>query len=206
MQLLKERIIKDGIIKDNNIIMVDSFLNHQLDIKLLNEIGREFYERFKDKNITKILTIEASGIAIAAIAAQYFDVNVLFAKKTLSTNLDDNTYESKVYSYTKNETYTVRVAKKFLNENDRVLIIDDFLANGKALEGLIDIVFQANAEVEGIGIVIEKGFQEGGENIRKKGFNLESLVIVDEVKDGYVIFREWYCLNFSKMIICYYKW
>ncbi|TJX67806.1 xanthine phosphoribosyltransferase [Soehngenia saccharolytica] len=190
MQLLKERIIKDGIIKDNNIIMVDSFLNHQLDIKLLNEIGREFYERFKDKNITKILTIEASGIAIAAIAAQYFDVNVLFAKKTLSTNLDDNTYESKVYSYTKNETYTVRVAKKFLNENDRVLIIDDFLANGKALEGLIDIVFQANAEVEGIGIVIEKGFQEGGENIRKKGFNLESLVIVDEVKDGYVIFRE----------------
>lgn len=206
MQLLKERIIKDGIIKDNNIIMVDSFLNHQLDIKLLNEIGREFYERFKDKNITKILTIEASGIAIAAIAAQYFDVNVLFAKKTLSTNLDDNTYESKVYSYTKNETYTVRVAKKFLNENDRVLIIDDFLANGKALEGLIDIVFQANAEVEGIGIVIEKGFQEGGENIRKKGFNLESLVIVDEVKDGSVIFREWYCLNFSKMIICYYKW
>lgn len=206
MQLLIERIIKDGIIKDNNIIMVDSFLNHQLDIKLLNEIGREFYERFKDKNITKILTIEASGIAIAAIAAQYFDVNVLFAKKTLSTNLDDNTYESKVYSYTKNETYTVRVAKKFLNENDRVLIIDDFLANGKALEGLIDIVFQANAEVEGIGIVIEKGFQEGGENIRKKGFNLESLVIVDEVKDGYVIFREWYCLNFSKMIICYYKW
>lgn len=206
MQLLIERIIKDGIIKDNNIIMVDSFLNHQLDIKLLNEIGREFYERFKDKKITKILTIEASGIAIAAIAAQYFNVDVLFAKKTLSTNLDDNTYESKVYSYTKNETYTVRVAKKFLNENDRVLIIDDFLANGKALEGLIDIVFQANAKVEGIGIVIEKGFQEGGENIRKKGFNLESLVIVDEVKDGSVIFREWYCLNFSKMIICYYKW
>ena len=190
MEYLKNRIIKDSTVKDNNIIMVDSFLNHQLDIKLLNEIGKEFYERFKDKNINKILTIEASGIAIAAITAQYFDVDVVFAKKTLSTNLDDNTYESKVYSYTKNETYTVRVAKKFINKQDKILIIDDFLANGKALEGLIDIIDQANAKVEGIGIVIEKGFQKGGDIIREKGLDLESLVIIDGVKDGSIIFRE----------------
>jgi len=190
MELLKDRIIRDGIVKDNNIIMVDSFLNHQLDIKLLNEIGKEFYKRFKDKDINKILTIEASGIAIAAIAAQYFNVNVVFAKKTLSTNLDDNTYESKVFSYTKNETYTVRVAKKFLDEKDRILIVDDFLANGMALEGLIDIACQANAKIEGIGIVIEKGFQKGGDNIRKRGLDLESLVIIDEVKDKSITFRQ----------------
>lgn len=205
MELLKDRIIRDGIVKDNNIIMVDSFLNHQLDIKLLNEIGKEFYKRFKDKDINKILTIEASGIAIAAIAAQYFNVNVVFAKKTLSTNLDDNTYESKVFSYTKNETYTVRVAKKFLDEKDRILIVDDFLANGMALEGLIDIACQANAKIEGIGIVIEKGFQKGGDNIRKRGLDLESLVIIDEVKDKSITFRQWYCLNFSKMITYYYN-
>ncbi|MBC7087430.1 MAG: xanthine phosphoribosyltransferase [Tissierellales bacterium] len=189
MEILKKMILEHGTVRGNNIVMVDSFLNHKLDISLLNEIGKEFYERFKHKNINKILTIEASGIAIAAITAQYFNVDVVFAKKTISTNLDDNTYESKVYSFTKNETYTVRVAKKFLDKEDKILIIDDFLANGKALEGLIDIIDQANAKIEGIGIVIEKGFQDGGKLIRDRGFNLESLVIIDDIKSNKVVFR-----------------
>lgn len=195
MEILKKMILEHGTVRGNNIVMVDSFLNHKLDISLLNEIGKEFYERFKHKNINKILTIEASGIAIAAITAQYFNVDVVFAKKTISTNLDDNTYESKVYSFTKNETYTVRVAKKFLDKEDKILIIDDFLANGKALEGLIDIIDQANAKIEGIGIVIEKGFQDGGKLIRDRGFNLESLVIIDDIKSNKVVFRNWFIIS-----------
>ncbi len=189
MELLKQRIIKDGSFKEGNIIKVDSFLNHQIDVDLLNEIGKEFKSKFQLEKIDKILTIEASGIAIAVIAAQYFNVPVVFAKKTESKNLDNDTYESSVYSYTKNKTYTIKVSKKYLKEGENILIIDDFLANGKAAEGLIDIVNKANCNVSGVGIVIEKGFQKGGDNIRRNGIKLESLAIVESIDDGKIVFR-----------------
>lgn len=189
MELLKQRIIKDGSFKEGNIIKVDGFLNHQIDVELLNEIGKEFKSRFQWEKIDKILTIEASGIAIAVIAAQHFNVPVVFAKKTESKNLDNDTYESSVYSYTKDKTYTIRVSKKYLKEGENILIIDDFLANGKAAEGLIDIVIKANCNVSGVGIVIEKGFQNGGDNIRRSGIKLESLAIVESIDDGKIIFR-----------------
>jgi len=189
MKLLKEKIIKDGDLLNGQIIKVDSFLNHQIDVDMLNEIGKEFYNRFEGQKVDKILTIEASGIAIAVIAAQYFEVPVVFAKKTDSKNLDNETYESEVYSYTKDKTYTIRVSKRYLNEGENILILDDFLAKGKAAEGLIDIINQADCNVSGVGIVIEKGFQDGGEIIRNNGIKLESLAIVESIDEGKIIFR-----------------
>jgi len=190
MELLKKRILEEGRTVGEEILKVDSFLNHQIDISLYKEIGKEFYERFKDDNITKLLTIEASGIAVATIAALYFNVPVVFAKKTQSLNLDDNTYKSKVYSFTKQTTYDIQVSKRFLDKNDNVLILDDFLANGKAALGLMDIVNQSGANVSGIGIVIEKGFQNGGNLLRDKNVRLESLAIVDRFKDGKITFMD----------------
>lgn len=189
MELLKQRIINDGTVRGEDVIKVDSFLNHQIDIELLNEIGKEFKERFQTEKIDKILTIEASGIAIAVIAAQHFNVPVVFAKKTESKNLDNDTYESSVHSYTKDKTYTIRVSKRYLNEGENILIIDDFLAKGKAAEGLIDIINKAKCNVMGVGIVIEKGFQNGGDNIRNQGVKLESLAIVESIEDGKIVFR-----------------
>ena len=192
MQLLKERILKDGVVKPGNILKVDSFLNHQMDIDLINEIGKEFKARFSDCPITKILTIEASGIGIACIAAQYFHVPVVFAKKTQSINLDGDVYSTKIQSFTHRRIYDVIVSKKFLSPEDHVLIIDDFLANGCALEGLIDIVKSSGATIEGVGIAIEKGFQKGGDLIRSKGIRVESLAIVDgmNAETGEIFFRE----------------
>lgn len=192
MNFLEERILKDGIIKEGNVLKVDSFLNHQMDIDLFNEIGREFKKRFEGKEINKILTIEASGIGIACIAAQHFHVPVVFAKKSQSINLEGEMLVEEVESFTHKCKNNVIVAKKFLNPEDKVLIIDDFLANGCALQGLIQIVQSAGASVEGIGIVIEKGFQSGGRIIRNLGFQLESLAIIEKMNaaDGSVVFRE----------------
>ena len=176
MQLLKDRILKDGIVKPGNILKVDSFLNHQMDITLINKIGKEFKRRFSDCPITKILTIEASGIGIACIAAQYFDVPVIFDKKAQRLNLDG-------------EVYDVILSKKFLGPEDHVLLIDDFLANGCALMGLIEIVKESGAVLEGAGIVIEKGFQNGGQCIRDMGVRLESLAIIDSMTDDSLTFR-----------------
>ncbi|MBS5129791.1 MAG: xanthine phosphoribosyltransferase [Lachnospiraceae bacterium] len=189
MQLLKERILKDGVIKPGNVLKVDSFLNHQMDIDLINEIGKEFRRRFPSDKITKILTIEASGIGIACIAAQYFHVPVIFAKKTQSINIDGEVYHSKVESFTHKRVYDVILSKKFLNEDDHVLIIDDFLANGCALLGLIELVKEAGASIEGAGIVIEKGFQKGGDKVREQGIRVESLAIVDSMTDDSLTFR-----------------
>ena len=192
MNFLEERILKDGIIKEGNVLKVDSFLNHQMDIDLFNEIGREFKKRFEGKEINKILTIEASGIGIACIAAQHFHVPVVFAKKSQSINLEGEMLVAEVESFTHKCKNNVIVAKKFLNPEDKVLIIDDFLAIGCALQGLIQIVQSAGASVEGIGIVIEKGFQSGGRIIRNLGFQLESLAIIEKMNaaDGSVVFRE----------------
>ena len=192
MNFLEERILKDGIIKEGNVLKVDSFLNHQMDIDLFNEIGREFKKRFEGKEINKILTIEASGIGIACIAAQHFHVPVGFAKKSQSIKLVGEMLVGEVESFTHKCKNNVIVAKKFLNPEDKVLIIDDFLANGCALQGLIQIVQSAGASVEGIGIVIEKGFQSGGRIIRNLGFQLESLAIIEKMNaaDGSVVFRE----------------
>lgn len=192
MNFLEERILKDGIIKEGNVLKVDSFLNHQMDIDLFNEIGREFKKRFEGKEINKILTIEASGIGIACIAAQHFHVPVVFAKKSQSINLEGEMLVAEVESFTHKCKNNVIVAKKFLNPEDKVLIIDDFLANGCALQGLIQIVQSAGASVEGIGIVIEKGFQSGGRIIRNLGFQLESLAIIEKMNaaDGSIVFRE----------------
>ena len=191
MKLLKDRILKDGVVKPGNILKVDSFLNHQMDITLINEIGKEFKRRFSDCPITKILTIEASGIGIACIAAQYFDVPVVFAKKAQSVNLDGAMYTTKVESFTHKKVYDVILSKKFLGPEDHVLLIDDFLANGKALEGLAELVKKSGAELVGAGVVIEKGFQVGGDIIRSKGIHLESLAIVESMdeKTGEVVFR-----------------
>lgn len=192
MQLLKERILKDGIVKPGNILKVDSFLNHQMDITLINEIGKEFKRRFADCPITKILTIEASGIGIACIAAQYFDVPVVFAKKNQTKNIAGDVFTTQVESYTHGRIYDIIVSKEFLGKGDRVLLIDDFLANGKALEGLAQLVQDSGAELVGAGVVIEKGFQRGGDAIRAKGIHLESLAIVESMNDktGEIVFRE----------------
>lgn len=192
MQLLKDRIRKDGKVKEGNVLKVDSFLNHQMDIKLFEEIGKEFKRRFAGEEINKILTIEASGIGIACVVAQSFDVPVVFAKKTKTKNIAGDVYTSKVESYTHGRVYDIIVSKEFLGKGDRVLLIDDFLANGKALEGLADLVKMSGAELVGAGVVIEKGFQVGGDVIRSKGIHLESLAIVDSMdeKKGTIVFRD----------------
>lgn len=189
MKLLKEKILKDGHVAGEEILKVDSFLNHQIDIPLLQEIGKEFNRRFDGKEITKILTIEASGIGIAVIAAQYFNVPVVFAKKVQSRNLDKETYLTQVYSFTKQTTYDIQVSKRYMSEDDNILILDDFLANGRASLGLIELVEQAGASVAGVGIVIEKAFQEGGQLLREKGIHLESLAIVNRFVDGKITFQ-----------------
>lgn len=192
MNFLEERIVKDGIIKEGNVLKVDSFLNHQMDISLFNQMGAEFKKRFEGKNINKILTIEASGIGIACVAAMHFNVPVVFAKKAKSINIDGDMYIAEVESFTHKCKNQVIVSKKFLSENDHVLIIDDFLANGCALQGLISIIKQAGGTVEGIGIAIEKGFQNGGKIIRNLGYQLESLAIVDsmDAEKGTITFKE----------------
>ncbi len=192
MNFLEERILKDGNVKPNNVLKVDSFLNHQMDISLMEEIGREFHRRFADKKITKVLTIEASGIGIACFVAKEFGVPMIFAKKSHSINIDSEVYVAEVESFTHKNKNNVIVSKKFLNQDDRVLIIDDFLANGCALQGLMSIVSSAGASVEGIGIVIEKGFQIGGQIIRNLGVQLESLAIIDamDAEAGTITFRE----------------
>lgn len=192
MNFLEERILKDGIVKKGNVLKVDSFLNHQIDISLLEKMGAEFKKRFANKEVTKILTIESSGIGIACIVARYFNVPVLFAKKTQSLNVDGDKYFADVYSYTHKCMNHVFVSKKYISPNEKVLIIDDFLANGAALLGLTEIVSQAGAEVSGIGIAIEKGFQDGGKIIREKGFQLESIAIVDSMDSasGKIEFRK----------------
>ena len=192
MNFLEERIVKDGIVKEGNVLKVDSFLNHQMDITLFNEMGAEFKKRFEGKNINKILTVEASGIGIACVVAMHFNVPVVFAKKSKSINIDGDMYIAEVESFTHKCKNQVIVSKKFLNEDDHVLIIDDFLANGCALQGLISIVNQAGGTVEGIGIAIEKGFQVGGQIIRNLGYQLESLAIVDsmDATTGTINFRE----------------
>ena len=192
MNFLEERIKKDGIVKEGNVLKVDSFLNHQMDVQLFSEMGKEWKKRFADKNINKILTIEASGIGIACVAAQHFGVPVVFAKKSKSINIAGDVYTAEVESFTHKKTNQVIVSQSFLQAEDRVLIIDDFLANGCALQGLIQIVQAAGATVEGIGIAIEKGFQPGGEMIRGLGYQLESLAIVEGMDHvtGEIFFRE----------------
>ena len=192
MNFLEERIVKDGVVKAGNVLKVDSFLNHQMDIALLDEMAREFKRRFADKPITKVLTIEASGIAIAYPVAQQFGVPLVFAKKAKSINLDGDVYVAEVESFTHKKTNQVIVSKKYLSPDDHVLIIDDFLANGCALQGLISIVESAEATVEGLGIAIEKGFQDGGWRIRNLGYHLESLAIVEsmDAETGRIQFRE----------------
>lgn len=192
MNFLEERILRDGIVKEGNVLKVDSFLNHQMDVELLDQLGEAFYERFKDKGITKILTIEASGIAIACAAAKYFKTPVVFAKKSKSVNIDGDLYVATVESFTHKNVNKVVVSKKFLSAGEKILIIDDFLANGCALQGLISIVEDAGASVEGIGIAIEKGFQIGGRVIRNLGHDLYSVAIVDSMnaERGEVVFRK----------------
>lgn len=191
MEILEERIRKDGVVKEGNVLKVDSFLNHQMDVQLFHEMGLEWKELFKDKPINKILTIEASGIGIACVVAECFNVPVVFAKKAASINLDGEMYTSKVESFTKKRVFDIIVSKKFLSPDDHILIIDDFLANGCAVMGLIDLINAAGATVEGVGIAIEKGFQQGGRMIREKGIQLESLAIVEgmNAETGEIIFR-----------------
>lgn len=191
MEILKERIRKEGKIKAGNVLKVDSFLNHQMDIELFSEIGKEFKRRFADAEINKILTIEASGIGISCVAAQSFHVPVIFAKKTQTRNIAGDVYTTKVQSYTHGRIYDIIVAKEFLGKGDKVLVIDDFLANGKALEGLIALVEEAGADLVGAGIVIEKGFQAGGDTLRGKGIRIESLAIVESMNEatGQITFR-----------------
>lgn len=192
MELLKERIRKDGKIKAGNVLKVDSFLNHRMDTDLFQEIGKEFKRRFSDVEINKILTIEASGIGIACVVAQQFHVPVVFAKKNQTKNIAGDVYTSKVESYTHGRTYDIIVSKEFLGKGDKVLLIDDFLANGKALEGLASLVKDSGAELVGAGIVIEKGFQVGGDLLRKQGIRLESLAIVESMDEesGEIVFRD----------------
>ena len=191
MNCLEKKIVEKGIVYEGNVLKVDSFLNHQMDIELFNEMGKEWKRRFEGKNINKILTIEASGIGIACIVAQHFGVPVVFAKKSKSINLEGDMYTAEVESFTHKNKNQVIVSKKFLNEEDHVLIIDDFLANGCALQGLIQIIQSAGATVEGIGIAIEKGFQGGGALIRDMGYQLESLAIVESMnaETGEIVFR-----------------
>lgn len=191
MNFLQERILKDGVVKPGNVLKVDSFLNHQMDIQLMEKIGKEFYRRFQHANVTKVLTIEASGIAVAYPVAREFGVPMVYAKKTKSINIDGDLYIAEVESFTKKEKNRVIVSKKFLNPGDRVLIIDDFLANGCAMQGLISIVESADAEVVGLGVAIEKGFQDGGHRMRNLGYQLESLAIVEsmDAQTGEIVFR-----------------
>jgi xanthine phosphoribosyltransferase len=190
MELLKERIRRDGRVKDGNIIKVDGFLNHQIDINLIDEIGKEFKRRFDGKPITKIITIEASGIAIACITAKYFGVPIVFAKKSESKNIDGDVYRTTVTSYTRGKDYTVILEKRYLTSDDRILIIDDILATGKAQKGLLDISEQAGAAVIGIGVVLEKGFQGGGDKLREGGYNVQSLAIIDSMDSEMIQFRD----------------
>lgn len=192
MKLLEERIRQDGNVKPGNVLKVDSFLNHQMDVELYNEMGKEFRRLFPSEKINKILTIEASGIGIACIAAQYFHVPVVFAKKSQSINLDGEQYSTRIESFTHKRVYDVIVSKKYLQKGDKVLIIDDFLANGCAVAGLIDLIESAGAEIEGVGIAVEKGFQEGGRLLRGRGIRVESLAIVESMDDktGEIVFRE----------------
>lgn len=192
VNFLEERIMKDGIVKEGNVLKVDSFLNHQMDIRLFDQIGEEFKKRFEETEINKILTIEASGIGIACVVARHFDVPVVFANKSKSINIEGDVYVAEVESFTHKCKNQVIVSKKFINPEDKILIIDDFLANGCALQGLISIVKSAGASVEGIGIAVEKGFQTGGQVIRNLGYHLESLAIVDsmDAATGEIKFRE----------------
>ena len=192
MELLEERIRRDGVVKSEGVLKVDGFLNHQMDINLFNEMGKELKRLFADAPINKILTIEASGIGIAAVVAQHFNVPVVFAKKSQSINLDGDVYSTKIQSFTHQRIYDVIVSKKFLNADDHVLLIDDFLANGCALLGLLELTEKAGATVEGIGIAVEKGFQQGGDLIRSKGIQLESLAIVESMDSatGEIVFRD----------------
>ena len=192
MKLLEDRIRKNGVIQEGNVLKVDSFLNHQMDIDLINEIGKEFFRRFSDAGVSKILTIEASGIGIACIAAQYFHVPVVFAKKNKTKNIAGDVFTAKVESFTHGKTYDIMVSRQFLGPKDRILLIDDFLANGKALEGLANIVQESGAFLAGVGIVIEKGFQPGGRLLRERGIRLESLAVVESMdeKAGELIFRQ----------------
>ena len=191
MKLLEDRILRDGLVMEGDVLKVDGFLNHQMDVELFNRLGEEFKRLFADRPINKILTIEASGIGIACIVAQHFHVPVVFAKKAKSVNLDGEMYTTKIESFTHKRTYDVIVAKKFLTEDDHILIIDDFLANGCAVNGLIDLIESAGATVEGVGIVIEKGFQQGGRILRQKGIRVESLAIIESMDDrtGEIVFR-----------------
>lgn len=192
MKLLEDRIRRDGVVKEGNVLKVDRFLNHQMDIELFQEIGKEFKRRFANENVNKILTIEASGIGIACIAAESFHVPVVFAKKTQTKNIAGEVYTTQVESFTHGRIYDIIVSKEFLGKGDRVLLIDDFLANGKALEGLAQLVQDSGAELVGAGVVIEKGFQRGGDAIRAKGIHLESLAIVESMNDKTreIVFRE----------------
>ncbi len=188
MKLLEQYILEHGKVLDGDCLKVDMFLNHQIDVGLLNEIGKEFHRLFADNNINKILTIEASGIGIACITAQYFSVPVVFAKKGANKNIGNNLYTADVYSFTKGTTTTIAVSKDYLNKNDRILIIDDFMANGKAAHGLINIISQSGASIEGIGIVIEKGFQSGGDALRSLGYRVESLAKIKSMENGEIVF------------------
>lgn len=190
MKALEERILKDGQVRPGQILKVDSFINHQMDISFINEIGKEFKRLFSDKPVNKILTIEASGIGIACITAQYFNAPVVFAKKAQSINLDGDMYTTKVQSYTHRKVYDVILAKRFLGPEDHVLVIDDFLANGCAVNGLIDIIEKSGATLEGVGIVIEKGFQDGGKELRARGIDVKSLAIIESMTDSDITFRE----------------
>ena len=190
MKLLEDRIRKDGVVGAGNVLKVDSFLNHQMDVPFLSELGKEFYERFKDEGITKVLTIEASGIGIACLTAQYFGVPVLFAKKTPTNNIFGDIYTAEVYSYTHEKTYTIYVSKRFLNPDDKVLIIDDFLAKGSALVALLKLVESAGAKVAGAGIAIEKAYQEGGELVRNMGLRVESLARIASMTEEGIHFIE----------------
>ena len=191
MKLLEEKILKDGVIKSGNVLKVDSFLNHQIDVPFVAELGKELQRQFADRPINKILTIEASGIGIACVAAMYFQVPVVFAKKSSGSNMDKDVYFTQIYSYTHSKMNDVVVSKRFLSKDDHVLIIDDFLANGCALEGLIDIVRQSGGTVEGVGVAVEKGFQGGGDKLRAAGVNLHSLAIIEsmDAQTNSVVFR-----------------
>lgn len=190
MEQLEERIRRDGVVKSEGVLKVDSFLNHQLDIELFDAMGAEFKRLFADAPVTKILTIEASGIGIACVAARHFGVPVVFAKKAQSINLDGDMHTTRIQSFTHGRVYDVIVSKKFLGPDDHVLIIDDFMANGYAMRGLIDIVNKAGAELAGIGVAVEKGFQRGGDSLREEGYNIHSLAIIDEANEHHIRFRE----------------
>ncbi len=190
MELLRQRILQEGKVLDGDILKVDSFINHQIDPILANEIGREFCKRFKDLHIDKILTLETSGIAFALFTAYDLNVPLIFAKKQTSKNMAPDVYSSIVYSYTKETEYTISVSRQYISQDENILIIDDFLANGQAVLGLLDIIKKAGATAKGVGIVIEKGFQPGGKMLRNQGIRLESLVVIESFNDKKIIFRE----------------